>query len=211
MPPSIQQIGMLILGLILIFFGLSLYKTFVKAFGFVVGAAYGIYAFNFVKDYLAFDVVFVYLLAGLIVLMLGIGGALIAQFANTILFFLAGGMVGLMIGKILAGLPPDQAMDFFNLEEVGKLIAPKPTDLFWFLGGGIVFVIALDALVMLALTILGCGFLWVGISPMKLFPTGFPSWIPILAVGVIGLSVQESSRKRYHGKPKPKKVYSKKD
>ncbi|HEX9743899.1 MAG TPA: hypothetical protein VGB30_00590 [bacterium] len=196
MPFNVPQIVILIIGLVLTFFGLSLYKTLIKLVGFVVGASYGIYLYSLLMGSLSWDPLYIYITVALIVLILGMMGIMLAQFANVVMFFLAGGMVGLIMGKILTGIPADQAMSVFSGENVEILLQPKASDLFWFLGGGIIFVIALDTLVMLSLTIAGAGLIWMAIKPMNLLEGSVPDWIIPVFLGFIGLMVQEANRKR---------------
>ncbi|MCX6645524.1 MAG: hypothetical protein NTY09_04080 [bacterium] len=190
---NIPNILLIFIGLAFAFFGLPIYRGTIKLIGFVVGAAYAIYLFTIFASSLTWEPVFVYLAGALLIIILGVIGVFIAQFANYLMFFLAGGLVGVLLGKfIMGGLTGDvvgQTMSGGFLE----LIKPQGTDLIWFLGGGLIFVIAVDPLVMIALSALGAGILWYALSPMGLLK---PDWAIPVIVGVIGLITQESMRRR---------------
>jgi len=194
MPISFPQIALILLGLILAFFGLSIYKGFLKVLGFIVGAGYAIYLATLLAASADWDPVVIYVGAAVGVIVLGILGTFIAQFANALMFFLAGGLVGVVLGKILTGVPAEQAVEYLNPASITNLIRPEPGDLLWFLGGGFVFVIAIDVLIMLAFATLGAGLIWFAVRPLQLLQQ---DWLIPLVIGILGLMVQEGSRRRY--------------
>lgn len=194
------QIILLLVGVVLIFFGLMIYRNLIKLVGFLVGGAYGLYLFTFVLSYVTWDPVFVLLAAVGAVLVLGILGIFIAEFANAFMFFLAGGLVGVMIGKLVAGLPPDMAMEMLTVEGISGLIKPQLNDLFWFVGGGLVFVVALDSLVMLALVALGAVLVRLALAPLQIMQ---PDWVIPGVVGLFGLMFQEAVRRKRRTRTRP--------
>jgi hypothetical protein len=189
------QILILVLGLLLAFFGLAIYKSFIKVIGFVVGAAYGLYLFTLFVNAVDWDPILIYLTAGFAVLVLGVLGTFVAQFAAVLMFFLAGGLVGVMLGKILMGMSASDVVSAISSEELERLIRPAAADLLWFLGGGFLFVIALEPLIMLALSALGAGLVWYAVRPWGLMPHRL-DWVIPVAVGVLGLMVQEGGRRQ---------------
>ncbi len=189
---TIPQILVLVFGLLLTFFGLFIYRSTVKVAGFVVGAAYGIYLCVFFLSQFTWDPLLLYLTAAFVVLILGVLGTYIAEFANVALFFLAGGLIGVVTGKLIMGIPPGEE-EAFGAKGLVSLIRPQMSDLFWFVGGAILFVIALDTLVMLGLTLLGVGLIRWAIAPLELFK---PDWVIPGAIGILGLMVQEAGRRR---------------
>lgn len=196
------QIILLLVGVVLIFFGLMIYRSLIKLVGFLVGGAYGLYLFTLVLSYVSWDPVFVLLAAVGAVLVLGILGIFIAQFANALMFFLAGGLIGVMLGKLIAGLPPDTALEMLTVEGISGLIKPQFNDLLWFVGGGLVFVVALDSLVMLALVALGAVMVRLALAPLQIMQ---PDWIIPGVVGLFGLMFQEAMRRRGKGRIRPVK------
>ena len=194
------QIILLLVGVVLIFFGLMIYRNLIKLVGFLVGGAYGLYLFTFVLSYVTWDPVFVLLAAVGAVLVLGILGIFIAEFANAFMFFLAGGLVGVMIGKLVAGLPPDMAMEMLTVEGISGLIKPQVKDLLWFVGGGLVFVVALDSLVMLALVALGAVLVRLALAPLQIMQ---PDWVIPGVVGLFGLMFQEAVRRKRRTRTRP--------
>ncbi|HDS31012.1 MAG TPA: hypothetical protein ENN67_08220 [Firmicutes bacterium] len=187
------QILLLIGGLLLVFFGLIFYKSFVKLVGFVIGGAYGLYLFTFFINQLNWEPLMIVLAAVGVVLILGIFGTIIASFASALLFFLAGGMTGLLIGKLLTGVPAETMLESNSLESLMSVLTPKAMDLIWFIGGGIVFVIALDWLAMVLFTVLGAIMIRFALAPMELIK---PDWIIPGIIGLFGLMFQESMRRR---------------
>lgn len=187
------NILLILLGFAFAFFGLPIYKGTIKLIGFLVGGAYGVYLFSIFAGTLHWEPVFIFLAGAILIIILGVIGVFIAQFANAALFFLAGGMVGVLLGKFIMGIPTEevvgQAMNHGFLE----MIKPQSADLIWFLGGGFVFIVAIDALIMIALSALGAGILLFVLSPMHLMQ---PNWVIPLIVGVLGLITQESMRRR---------------
>ena len=127
------------------------------------------------------------------VLVLGVIGVFIAEFANVVMFFLAGGLVGIIVGKLIVGVPVDLALQSYTFEGFATLIQPELTDLLWFIGGGIVFIIALDSLVILALTLLGVAFMRFALTPLQLMQ---PDWVIPGVIGLLGLMFQEGMRRR---------------
>ena len=188
-----NDIPLILIALALAFFGLPIYRGTIKLVGFIVGAAYAIYLFSVIAGSLDWEPVFIFLAGGLLILVLGVIGIFIAQFANFILFFLAGGLVGMLIGKFAMGIPSEQVFGQVSSGGFMELIKPQSADLIWFLGGGFVFVIAIDPLIMIALCALSTGILWFVLTPMGLMK---PDWAIPAAVGVIGLIFQESMRRR---------------
>ncbi len=196
------HVGLLIVGLLLAFLGLPIYKSAIRFIGFVVGAGYGIYLFSLFAKSVAWDPLFVILTACFFVIVMGILGAFVAQAANMVLFFLTGGLVGVMMAKIVAGATASEIMD---QSSVLGLMTPRVTDLIWFIGGGIVFVISIEVLIMLALASLGTGLIWFGLRPLELMR---PDWVIPVVLGVLGLGVQEASRRRRRGPPQlPRRKY----
>lgn len=190
---NIPNILLIFIGLALAFFGLPIYRGTIKLIGFVVGAAYAIYLFTIFASSLDWQPVFIYLAGALLIILLGVIGVFIAQFANFVMFFLAGGLVGVLLGKFIMGVPTGDVVGQTMSTGFLELIKPQGTDLIWFLGGGLIFVIAVDPLVMIALSALGAGILWYALSPMGLLK---PDWAIPVIVGVIGLITQESMRRR---------------
>jgi hypothetical protein len=196
------QIILLLVGVVLIFFGLMIYRSLIKLVGFLVGGAYGLYLFTYLLSYISWDPVFVLLAAVGAVLVLGILGIFIAEFANAFMFFLAGGLIGVMLGKLVAGLPPDIALEMLTVEGVSGLIKPRINDLLWFVGGGLVFVVALDSLVMLALVALGAVMVRLALAPLQIME---PDWIIPGVVGLFGLMFQEALRRKSRARFRPVK------
>jgi len=200
------QILIILLGLILVFAGLPIYRSALKVFGFIVGAAYGIYLFTIFAGALDWEPLFVLIAAAILVVILGVMGTFIAKFANALMFFLAGGLVGVILGKIAAGFHTQEIVNEINNAALIDLLRFKPSDILWFLGGGVVFIIALDILIMFALCFLGAGLIWYGIQPMDLMQ---PDWVIPLIIGILGLLFQQSMRMRARSKtdvPKRKPV-----
>jgi hypothetical protein len=190
---NIQSILLIILAIALAFFGLPIYRGTIKLIGFVVGAAYSLYLFSIFASTLDWQPVFVFLAGALLIILLGVIGVIIAQFANYLMFFLAGGLVGVLLGKFIMGVPADSVVGQPLTPGFLELIKPQGADLIWFFGGGIIFVIAVDPLVMIALSALGAGILWYVLTPMGLLK---PDWVIPVIVGVIGMISQESMRRR---------------
>jgi len=190
------HIGLLIAGLLLAFLGLPIYKSAIRFIGFVVGAGYGIYLFSLFAKSVAWDPIFVIVTACFFVIVMGILGTFVAQAANMVLFFLTGGLVGVMMAKIVAGATAGEIID---QSSVLGLMTPRVTDLIWFIGGGIVFVISIEVLIMLALASLGTGLIWFALRPLEVMR---PDWLIPVVLGVLGLGVQEASRRRRRGPPK---------
>ncbi len=186
------KIILIVIGLAFAFFGLPIYKGTIKLVGFLVGAAYAIYLFSIFASQLVWDELFIYLAGVILVLILGLAGIVIARFANAVMFFLAGGMVGVFLGKFIMGIGPGVAVGQGFLE----LIKPTGTDLIWFLGGGFIFLIAIDALLIILLSAFGAGIIWFVISPMGIMK---PDWVIPLIVGILGLMTQAAARKRAKG------------
>jgi hypothetical protein len=187
------QILLLVGGILLVFFGLLFYKSFVKLVGFVVGGAYGLYLFTLFMNSLNWDPIFIMLAAAGAVLILGILGTYIATFANVLLFFLAGGMIGVLVSKLIMGVPADTALQIFTMRGAFELLKPAPADLIWFLGGGIMFVLALDWLVMILLTVLGAVMIRFALAPLDIMK---PDWVVPGVIGLLGLMFQEAMRRR---------------
>jgi len=204
---------MIVLGLLLAMFGLSLYKGFIKLLGFAVGAGYGVYLFSTFASNLTWDPILIYLVAGILILVLGTLGTFIARFANLLLFFLAGGLTGVLLGKIVAGTPlpvitgttPGEIAAMIEQGEYLALLKPQGVDIIWFLAGGFVFLLSLDILLVFAFSILGAGLIWFAIMPLELSEY---DWIIPLGIGLVGLVVQEGARRRaVAGKTPPRIKY----
>lgn len=189
MGSTMFKIISIVIGLAFAFFGLPIYKGTLKLVGFLVGAAYAIYLFSIFASRLVWDELFIYLAGVVLVLILGLIGTVIARFANAIMFFLAGGMVGVFLGKFIMGIGPGVEVGQGFLE----LIKPTGTDLIWFLGGGIIFILAIDPLLMVLLSAFGAGIIWFVISPMGIMK---PDWVIPLIIGILGLMTQATARKR---------------
>lgn len=196
MSGPVIDIAFLVIGIILIFFGLSLYKSFVKVIGFVVGAAYGVYLYTVFLPYLTVEPIFIFLIAAFLILILGIMGTFLARAANLIMFFLTGGLAGVIIGKMIVGMTFDDAFASITSMGIREMIKPEPSDLIWFLGGGILFLIALDTLIILALTALGAGLIWYVLLTWGYLPKGIPTWVVPAVLIFIGVSIQEATRRK---------------
>jgi len=196
MPFTLIELTLLVVGFILTFFGLQLYKTFLKLIGFIIGGAYGIYLFMYFVENMTWDPIFIFLTGAFFVLVLGTLGIFIAQFTNHLLFFLAGGLSGVMIGKLVGGLDPVSATRLLSGQDITVLVKPEASDLLWFIGGGILFLIALDSLIMISFIVLGVGMVWIVLRPLDFVPPGIPDWIVPGALGLAGLTVQEATRRR---------------
>ncbi len=196
---SILQIAVLVLGLILAFFGLPLYHSALKLFGFLVGGAYGVYLFTVFGNSFNWEPMFVLIGAVILVVLLGFIGSHIMQFANALMFFLAGGLVGVIIGKVVAGFNAPELVGSIDSTSLSLLAKFEPTDLIWFLGGGFIFIIGMDILIMFALAALGAGLVWFVGRDLDIMQ---PDWAIPAAVGVLGLIVQEGIRRRATGKVK---------
>ena len=193
MPLSITQISLILLGLVLVFFGLIIYRSVIKLVGFIVGAGYGIYVAIVFSGSLGWDPLWILIAGVIFIVLLGVIGTYLAQLANALLFFLAGGLVGVVLGKIVMGMPAEEAMQALDFASLENLVRPQAGDLLWFLGGGIIFVISIDILVILAFTALGGGLIWYAIRPLHLMS---PDWIIPLVIAVLGLMFQEGARRR---------------
>jgi len=191
------QIFIVLLGLALLFAGLPIYRGTIKVLGFIVGAIYGVYLFSLFAKSIALDPIFVLVLAGFIVLFLGILGTYVAQFASAVMFFLAGGLVGVIIGKIVSGIPAGDIVSITSTDTFINLIKPEASDLLWFLGGGIVFIISIDIIIIICLAVLGAGLIWITIKPLQLME---PDWVIPLVLAFLGIAFQEGMRRRATGK-----------
>ncbi len=187
------QIIFIFIGLILAFFGLPIYRRGLKVIGFVVGAGYAIYLFLIFANSIQIESIFKYIIALLLILILGSFGMVLTRMANTILFFLAGGLVGLILGKIFQGVPAEKIVELAGSDMVVKLFKPEAKDIFWFLGGGFVFILAIEVLEMLALCALGAGLIWYATQTMQLMK---PDWVIPGIIGVLGFIFQENMRQR---------------
>jgi hypothetical protein len=190
---STTQIALVLLGLILVFFGLIIYRSVIKLVGFIVGAGYGIYVAIIFSGSLGWDPLWILIAGVIFVVLLGMIGTYLAQLANMLLFFLAGGLVGVVLGKIVMGMPAQEAVQALDFHSIESLVRPEAGDLLWFLGGGILFVISIDILVILAFTALGAGLIWYALRPLHLMS---PDWVIPLVIGILGLMFQEGARRR---------------
>ena len=193
MTPEITRVLLIVLGLALLFGGLPIYRSTIKVLGFIVGAGYGVYLFSIFAKTLEMDPILIIALAGFIVLVLGILGTYLARMASTIMFFLAGGLVGVIIGKLAAGIPAGEIIEISGGEAIINLIKPEAKDLFWFLGGGFLFIISIDIVIMITLAVLGAGLIWTAARPMNLME---PDWIIPLVLAFLGIAFQESMRRK---------------
>jgi len=197
MSPEILRIITILLGLALLFAGLPIYRGTIKVLGFIVGASYGVYLFSLFAKSITLEPIFVFVLAGFLVLFLGFLGTFIAQLASAFVFFLAGGLVGVIIGKLVSGIPAGEIINITGIDTFINLIKPEASDLLWFLGGGIVFILSIDIIIMFCLAILGAGLIWVAISPFQLMK---PDWVIPLILAFLGIAFQEGMRRRASGK-----------
>lgn len=193
---SITQIALILIGLVLVFFGLILYRSVIKLVGFLVGAGYAIYLAVVFSGSLGWDPLWILIGGIILIVVLGVIGTYVAQIANMLLFFLAGGLVGVVLGKILMGIPAEEAVQTLDFRSLENLVRPTAGDLLWFLGGGILFAISIDILVILAFSALGAGLIWYAIRPLGLMS---PDWVIPLAIGILGLMFQEGARRRIPG------------
>jgi hypothetical protein len=188
-----SQIPLLLFGLGLIFFGLPLFRGTLHLFGFIVGAIYGLFFFSYFAISLSLTPVLVLFLVIAVGLVGGLLGMALANFANSIFVFIAGGLVALMITKLFAGFPIENIVEAFKTGQFRALFQLQMLDLLWFVIGGGVFVMAMDSVMTVALVMLGTILLYRAMEPMNLME---PRWVIPVAVGVIGLMVQESLRHR---------------
>jgi len=193
MSPEITRILLIILGMAFLFAGLPIYRSTIKVLGFVVGAGYGVYLFSLFVNSIDLEPIMIFVLAGLLVLFLGALGAFIAQLASTAMFFLAGGLVGVILGKLVSGIPAGEIIDISGTDTIISLIKPAAKDIFWFLGGGFAFVISLDVVIIISLSMLGAGLIWVAARPLNLME---PDWVIPLVLAFLGIAFQESMRRR---------------
>jgi hypothetical protein len=190
---GVSQIVLFIVGLGLVFFGLPIFKGALSFFGFLVGAVYGIIFFSLFVGTVSLSPILIILLAAGIGLVGGLLGMALANFANSIFVFIAGGLIALAIAKLLGGFPVKEISDSLNSGRLVELLHPQMLDLVWFVVGGIVFVLAIDTVMTVALVVLGSVLIYQAIGPLHLME---PGWVIPAAFGVIGLPVQESLRHR---------------
>jgi hypothetical protein len=183
------QIGLLVLGLALIFFGLPLFKSAINVFGFLIGAGYAVFFYYLFASSLGLNPAWGLVVTVILALVGGILGALLANFAQALFVFVAGGFVGLMIAKFIMGAP----VTTFTPEHLRGLLQFQTLDIVWFIIGGILFVLAIDTVLIFALCALGAAFLYRALDPLNLLN---PEWLIPLALGIIGFIVQEAARNR---------------
>jgi hypothetical protein len=193
MTSSASQIPLLLFGLGLIFFGLPLFRGTLHLFGFIVGAIYGLFFFSYFAISLSLTPVLLLFAVIGVGLVGGLLGMALANFANSIFVFIAGGLVALMITKLLGGFPIEDIVQAFKTGEFRTLFHLQMLDLLWFAIGGGVFVMAMDAVMTVALVTLGTILVYRAMEPLKLME---PQWVIPVIIGVFGLMVQESLRHR---------------
>lgn len=180
---------LLLTGLALVFFGLPILRSTLHVFGFVVGASYGVYFYALFSQQNDFTLP-VYILIGAIVgIFGGLLGASLANFAQAIFVFLAGGFMGFLIAKIIIGYPIDQPPEPGSLGDFNPLFQFNPIDILWFLLGGVAFVIAIDVVMILVLVIFGSALIYKSVDPLNLMQ---PEWAIPAIVGIIGFISQEA-------------------
>jgi hypothetical protein len=133
------------IGLFSCFMGLWIYKSTINATGFLVGVGYAAYAtFTLLtKTHLVnelTDIQFLLLLAG-VMLVGGFIGMFLARAFEFIIFFLAGGIVALVLSRLWMGTITPQ--DFQSLDTFRDAIAqssPTLWDILVFFIGGILYI-----------------------------------------------------------------------
>jgi hypothetical protein len=192
---AVSQILLLIIGLGLVFFGLPLFRGALNIFGFIVGVVYGAAVYELVAPGLGFTPVIFYVLGAVVALAGGLLGTLLANFAQALFVFIAGGLIALMVEKMLAGASMGEAVSNLQPGWFQTILHLSPVDIVWFVVGGIIFVLAIDTVMILALVALGTALIYRALDPLDLLR---PEWIIPVIVGVLGLFVQESIRNRAH-------------
>ena len=193
MTDSISQIIMLLLGLGLVFFGLPLFRGALNIFGLIIGVVFGLFFFSLFVGALSLSPILVLCIAAAIALVGGMLGMALANFANTVFVFLAGGVVGLLISKLVLGTQVEDAAQTFQAARFFASLSLQPVDAVWFLIGGIVFVLAIDTVMTIALVVLGTAFIYHAVEPLHIME---PAWVIPVGFGMLGLLVQESLRHR---------------
>jgi hypothetical protein len=193
MTGSVSQIVLLLLGLGLVFFGLPLFRGALSFFGFMIGALYGLFFFSLFAGAASLTPILTIILALSIALVGGLLGMALANFANSIFIFIAGGFVSLAIAKILTGFPIGEAIESLKTGHITTQMVMHPIDFVWFIVGGIVFVMAIDTVMTIALVTLGSILIYQAIKPIHIFE---PAWVIPAAFGVLGFLTQESLRHR---------------
>jgi hypothetical protein len=193
MPEALSQIVLLLIGVGLVFFGLPLFRGALNIFGFIVGAAYGVFLFTLFSGTVNLDPIVRIMLGAAIGLVAGFLGAALANFANALFVFIAGGLVGLLIAKLITGTPVSEATRVVSFQQLQAMLNPQAIDIVWFLIGGIIFLLAIDTVMILALVALGTGLIYRAMLPLNLMQ---PPWLIPVILGMIGLMTQESLRNR---------------
>jgi hypothetical protein len=193
MPTAVSEIALLLIGLGIVFFGLPLFRDALNLFGFIVGAVYGVALYELVAPGLGLTPVAFYVFGATVAVVGGLLGAVLANFAQALFVFIAGGLIALMVEKLAAGTSLGDAVSNLQPGWFSAILQLSPVDIVWFIVGGFIFVLAIDTVMILALVALGTALIYRALDPLNLMR---PEWVIPVIIGIFGLFVQESIRNR---------------
>lgn len=196
---GVAEILLLVIGLVVTFFGLPVFRGALSVFGFFLGLLVTVYLFSMFGSQFELEPLARTILTAALGLVGGFIGIAVANVAQAVFVFLAGGLIAITIAKLVMGVPVEQASQTLGLEGLMSMLRPSITDVIWFVIGGVIFIIAMDTVLIMVMAVLGAFLIFRATDPLNLMQ---PEWLIPAVLGVLGLIVQQALRHRAAAKAK---------
>jgi hypothetical protein len=200
-PVLLKRILLTAVGLFSCFMGLWIYKSTVQGVGFLVGAAAGAYIVlvAFAQSRVVQELPnlhYILLVVGTIVIC-GFLGSYLARAFEYILFFLAGGVIAIILARLWAGdVNIDDLRTFEAFRQAIAGAPPQPWEIVVFFVGGLLYILNVGPIV--ALTTAGLGAVclrWAWFDVLEGMGPGIPN-IMVLVFTIVGTAVQLAAFRR---------------
>lgn len=164
---------LVIIGIIFLFFGASMYYSAIRLFGTVIGTIAGIIVCQSVTmdgSVSGLSLTLLFIFCGIIGAVIG---STLAMVFHHVIFFIAGAIIGIVLFKMFAQglITPDIFNDIGSLSEFFELVKPTcELDAFVMIIGGIMYMLSSHLLIVMTMSLVGSFIIAYAFHLYVLFP-----------------------------------------